>query len=69
MKYVPVWNGQGRPPRESVVFAEDLPKLDAIRGTFTTDEYNERLGRGTSMIEAECAMHLIFSLFGREDYL
>ena len=69
MKHVPVWNGQGRPPRESVVFAEDLPKLDAIRGKCTTDEYNERLGRGTAVIESEYAMHMIFSLFEREDYL
>lgn len=69
MKNIPVWNGYGKPPRESVVFAEDLPKLDILRGKCTTDEYNERLGRGTAMIEAECAMHMIFSLFGREDYL
>ena len=69
MKHVLVWFVQGRPPRESVVFAEDLPKLDILRGKCTTDEYNERLGRGTAVIEAECAMHIIFSLFGREDYL
>lgn len=69
MSRIPVWDGQGRPPRESVVFVEDLPKLDIIRGKCTTDEYAERLSGGTAVMEAEAAMHLIFSKFGREDYL
>lgn len=69
MKNIPIWNGQGRPPREAVVFVEDLPKLDALRGKCTADEYAEKLGRGTNVLEAEYAMLMGFSMFSREDYI
>lgn len=69
MKNIPVWNGYGRPPREAVAFVEDIPKLDAIRGKCTADEYAEKLGRGTNVLEAEYAMLMGFSMFSREDYI